>query len=89
LKYFGKYKCDDNVFWIPEFSGRAGIAISVISYGDAVRCGLNIDRAILPNHLDVHDLCKYTEDEVEKLVKAAGVTEDSNKLKSSKSESKG
>jgi len=39
----------------------------MISYGSAMRFGLNFDKAILPHQQDVDDLSVYIEEEFDKL----------------------
>jgi len=67
VRYYKKYTVEDINFWAPHLNGRAGIGITMISYGTTMRFGLNFDKAILPHQQDVDALCLYIEEELNKL----------------------
>ncbi|XP_047503027.1 probable diacyglycerol O-acyltransferase tgs1 [Penaeus chinensis] len=63
IRLFGQH-VDDLMFWIPNKS-RTGLGVSMLSYCGRVRCGLNVDSALIHNAEFAQELMDNMAAEVE------------------------
>lgn len=80
VSFFRKYTVHDILFWSPHLNGSSGIGISMLTYRDTLRIGVNVDSGILPSQKAVHDLCLCIEEEMECLQSTIAVRLEKIKL---------
>lgn len=66
IRLFGQH-VDDLMFWIPNKS-RTGLGVSMLSYCGRVRCGLNVDSALIHNAEFAQELMDNMAAEVERVL---------------------
>ncbi|XP_037772879.1 probable diacyglycerol O-acyltransferase tgs1 [Penaeus monodon] len=66
IRLFGQ-RVDDLMFWIPNKS-RTGLGVSMLSYCGRVRCGLNVDSALIHNAEFAQELMDNMAAEVERVL---------------------